>query len=214
MEREINSLAKAVSEEVRYALTPRPRIDAPFGKLIVALLNTEAGAELGDRRVQPMLDVIQVTVGVLESDLRADRRRRNEALLDATERALGLLEKDLGWSSAEMYEILSELRERAEQLGLIEFSSLSRIDRKTGRRARVFYVVADDHTAIDVVVDEADGTELRRERVAESEIMFWPERFFPVRSAIMKDGAFVLRDREREPLAVVLVRDVIEMRQR
>lgn len=210
MEREFNGFAKAVAEEVRYAFTGRPRIEAPFGKLIVSMLNVEAGASLRerDRRVENIGGVVQVTVAVRESDLRADRQRRNEALLDATEAGLRLLEEDLGWSSAEMHEIVRELREKGEELGTIEFDSLSRADRRTGRRARVFYVVGDDRTAIDVVVSDPDGTEVRRERVAESDVMFWPERFFPVRSAVMKDGVFVLRDADREPLAAVLVRDV------
>jgi hypothetical protein len=95
---------------------------------------------------------------------------------------------------------------------LIEFGSLSRVDLKTSRRARVFYVIADDHTAFDVIIEEPDGSELRRVRVAESEVMFWPERFFPVRSAIMKDGVLVLRGRDREPLATVVVRDVLDVR--
>lgn len=210
-EREVNRLAKAVSEEVRYALSSRPPVNAPFAKLIVALVNTDTVAEFGNRRVRPMLDVIEVSTGVTEADLQGDRGHRNESLLDATEAALQLTENELVWSSTEMHEIVRELRGRLARLGLIELGSFSRTDRKTGRKASVFYVVADDVTAIDVVVTGSDGTEVRRERVAESQLMLWPERFFPLHSAILKDGVFVLRDRSREPLAAVVLRDVIDM---
>jgi hypothetical protein len=212
MEREFNCLARGVSEEVRFAIGARLRIEAPFNKLIVSMLNSEAEPppDAPGQRVEDMLNVVQVTVDVRESDLRGDRERRHAALLDATDYALSLLRQELGWRSPEMEDIVRELRQKPT-LGLIEIESLARLDRKTHRRARTFYVVSDAVTAVDVAVEDGAGVELRRERVAESSAMLWLEAFFPVRTAVMKDGVFLLRDRTREPLAAVLMRDTVDL---
>lgn len=200
--RTINRRAMVVSEEVRFELAAVRPIDAPFGKLVVEMAKPDAGVPT-ERRVEHLLNVVRVTVDVRESDLWAERSRRNAALLDTTEEALTLIAEGLGWESADLCAILGRLREKVTELGSIELDALSRLDRRTRRRARVFYVVADEGTAVDVHIEDADGTDVRHERVAESKAGFWLERFFPVRSAIMKHGAFILRDRKRQPLASV-----------
>jgi hypothetical protein len=200
--RVINRRAMVVSEEVRLELAALPRIDAPFRKLLVEMAKSDAEVPSG-RPVERLLDVLRVTVVVREADLWAERSRRNQALLEAMGEALRHVEEELGWSSSDLSAIVENLRNKGDALGSIELDALSRVDRRTRRRARVVYVVADDRTAVDVAIEESDGTHVKTERVADSEICFWLERFFPVHSAIMKNGAFILRDRERQPLASV-----------
>lgn len=202
--RVINRRAMVVSEEVRLEVAALRGIDAPFRKLLVEMATPEP--EVPSRQpVEHLLDIVRVTVAVREANLWAERSRRNQALLDAMDEALRLVDEELGWSSPDLSAIVNKLRKKGDALGSIELDASSRVERRTRRRARVFYVVGEDCTAVDVTIEEADGTCVRKERVAESETGFWLERFFPVRSAILRNGALILRDRERQPLASVEV---------
>lgn len=211
--REVNLLLRPVGEEIRFGLG-RYSIEAPFAKLIVSVASVESDRSPDD--VEPMfedlLDVARVTVGLRESEIRTDRERRFVAVLKTTEKALAALEEATGWASPDLQRIVDETWAKGGEVGIIGLESLTRTDRKTGRCARVFYRIAENAAAIDVIVTDRDDRVIRSECVAESFAGDWPESFFPVRSSIMKDGVFLLRDAGREPLAAVLVRDVIELR--
>ena len=161
------------------------------------MLNSEAGPlpDAPCQRVDDLVDVVQVTVDVQESDLRGGGERRTAALLDATETALTLLNQELGWRSAEMDDIVSELRRKRDAR-----SDRDRVAGTAGSEdpspSSHVYVVGDGLTAVDVAVEDEAGVELRRERVAESATMVGLEAFFPVRTAVMKDGVFVLREQD------------------
>jgi hypothetical protein len=199
----INRGSRPVVEEMYYELGANPAVEAPWAKLYVAMAEPGSAVE---RRARDLVDVAEVTVEVPEAILLAERSTRLPALLDVTEEALRVLERELGWSSAILHEKVEALRRRADELGTIELERLARIDRRTRRRARVFYVIEEDGVAVDVVVEDEGGAEVARERIAESEVMFWLDRLLPVRSAIMRDGVLILRDRNQASLASVDVR--------
>lgn len=202
--RELNWLCRPVVEAFRYELARRPTVDdAPFRKLLVRLISAAHGPDKGLPEL--LIDVFAASVPVKEADLLGDIARKDEALLDAVSAGFAIAKRELGWSHPAVAETIASLRGR-HPMGWIELDHLQRRDRKSGRQFRVVYDVQEGSAAILVLVSDADGAEVRRERVADLShtLIEWA---FPVRSAIIDAGAFVLRDRVRRPLASVSVDD-------
>jgi hypothetical protein len=200
--REVNGLTRQVEEEFRYELGASPRVDAPFGKIFIPLYSLRE--ELPEPRVVLLLDVLQVAMSIDFDALRGDDvEARHAILLDTIDDALRLIGREWGWESTVLYDVVSSLRGR-ERLGSIDLEHLARVDRRTGSRFRVFYQVGEDGwSAVEVVVASSEGAELRRERVAFHRPMRPLELLFPVRSSVIRDGKFVLRDASRTPIATV-----------
>jgi hypothetical protein len=125
------------------------------------------------------------------------------------ENALQRVREERGWSEPALHEIVELLRAR-ERLGWIELEHLEKFDRRTGLRFRVIYEVTERGSALHVLVADSAGVELRRERVAFAEPWRPLEIFFPVRSAVLKNGVYTLRDRDRQPLAALIATDDVE----
>jgi hypothetical protein len=195
----VNLAANPVVEAFRFELAARPKVEGPFGKILVELVPE---GEPIRAPVDDLIDVVRVPLHVRAEGIVGDGGRKEALLLDLTEEALRTLEREVGWSSAELYDIVETLR-RDDDLGWIELDGVEKRDRKTGRRVQLFYEVRDPETAVWAIVRSPDGAELRRERLAHSPESHLLERLFPVRSAVVDGRRVVFRDRDREPLAAV-----------
>lgn len=196
----INLAARPVEEAIRYEMARRDPIHAPFSKLLVRLLEPSA------RPIRPhqLLSIMEVAMRLDPADIPEDPTASDRFFLDLASEALIKLRDGTGWRSDTLDDVIETLR--SSDVRTIEFDWLAKKEPKTGNTYTPLYLPESDGTwEVAVRVTAPDGSELTRARVASSELGPFVEREFPIHSAIIKDGRYVLRDRERNPLASVLL---------
>ncbi len=201
----INWRCAHIAEAVRMELARRQRIHAPFAKLVFELSNTEAAVSTPPT----MLDLDGIGIvgasaaeSVLLGEYEAFRQHLHTSLLTA----LDGIPEESSWDPASLVAILGDIAER-EIIFHYHLETLSKRDRRTGRRVDVYHDMTEHETTLRAVITDRDGTFLREEVVAADSQPLPLVLFFPVVSTILQDGDLIFRDRRKEPIAIVNVSD-------
>lgn len=125
-------------ETVRQWLrTRRPKIEAPFVKLLIEIEASDGPA--GDREgmVTECLAICTAYVTEPFAGLLGDERKAHDVLVEAVLRALGHVKREMQWESPELVAFVESLRGKYPPLEH-RFDRLTKTDRRTGRRCEAW----------------------------------------------------------------------------
>ncbi|HMR10980.1 MAG TPA: hypothetical protein PKA88_34615 [Polyangiaceae bacterium] len=177
-----------------------PRIEAPFVKLLVEVKESSGpcGDEEGD--VTECLGICTVTVVEPFAGLLGDERRAHSVLVEAVLRALGHVKREMHWESPELVTFVESLRGKYPPLEHC-LDRLTKTERRSKHRCETWLQISPAGTTVEVRVS-TNGAEALRHTVFQQSCPDIVDEF-DARSAIIKDGHYTLRDRNKKELARV-----------
>ena len=195
----------ATGETVRQWLrSRRPRIEAPFVKLLVELYESSGPASDREGSVIECLGICTATVVEPFEGILGDEHEAHKVLVEAVLRALGHVKREMQWDSPELQAFVESLRGKSPPLEHC-FDKLTKTDRQSKRRFETWLLISAHETRVEVRVMESNGTKAARHAVFRRAGPQYIEDVFGARSAIIQNGNYVLRDRDKQELARVPV---------
>lgn len=177
-------------------------MDAPFGKVVVALRpEAEEGPSYNGKAVSA-LGVCEVYVSVSPDEL-VRFAGDYQWLSSRVGFALKGIEASLLWSSLELVRRVEEVG-GAEPVCDYELSRLRKVDRRSGVICVTRFVATKEWTKVVVSFFKGDVA-LSSVEVRSSEKPFALEDEFPIRHAKIHEGRYILMDGSRKILAAALL---------
>ncbi|HMR05109.1 MAG TPA: hypothetical protein PKA88_05015 [Polyangiaceae bacterium] len=173
-------------------------------KLLIDIYEVEGPA--GDREgiVTECLGICTAYVAEPFAGLLGDERKVHDVLVQVVLRALDHVKREMQWESPELVAFVGSLRGKYPPLEH-RFDKLTKTDRRSKRRFETWLLISERETSVEVRIMEPGGTEVTRNTVFRRAEPQYIEDVFDARSAIIKDGNYVLRDRDKKELARVPV---------
>ena len=132
--------------------------------------------------------------------LLGDERKAHDVLVEAALRALGHVKREMHWESPELVTFVESLRGKYPPLEHC-LDRLTKTERRSKHRCETWLQISPAGTTVEVRVS-TNGAEALRHTVFQQSCPDIVDEF-DARSAIIKDGHYILRDRNKKELARV-----------